>query len=371
MAFGSRRVVLGGLVVALLPAFAFTYLIVSRYKDERQQLAVEWRSRGTVDLSSRPAVAVADYETALSYADDPDDRFELSQALVNAGRYTEAKAQLLTLWTEEPGNGRVNLQLGRLAVHAGDEADAVRYYHAAIDGAWDSGAPAARRTARIELARFLLHNGQNIRAQAELIAMIDDLPPDAALITDVGSLLVDAGADARAMSLFQRALTVRPGYARAERLAGGVAFRSGNYSLAHTYLVDASKAEGLDPVSEDTLAVATQVLTLDPTQPHLTMRERAVRTLACIAVAQRRLAGCSAAADRSKSPDEDLGEIKDHLENLDKLRDRELVRDPDLIDTAMATVFQVAALPASACGPPSTDVRALQLLAGQRRASPR
>src|SRR5262249_11403329 len=78
----------------------------------------------------------------------------------------------------------------------GDLVDAVRFYHGAIDGAWEEGgAAAARRDARLELVRLLLNSGQNLRAQAELIALVGDLPPDATLITDVGDLLVEAGAD--------------------------------------------------------------------------------------------------------------------------------------------------------------------------------
>ena len=236
----SQRIVLALLTSALALAFWVTHLIVVRYKAERGLLAVEWRDRGMRDLPKHPAQAVVDYETALSYADESDVRFSLAQALVESGRFAEAQAQLLTLWTEAPGDGRINLQLARLAASANDEGDAVRYYHAAIDGAWESGVAVARRTARLELAKFLLSKGQAVRAQAELIAMIDDLPADAELITDVGRLLIDAGADARAMTLLQRALMVAPSYPRAARLAGGVAFRSGDYRLAQRYLSEAA-----------------------------------------------------------------------------------------------------------------------------------
>ena len=125
-------------------------------------------------LPSRPGAAVADFETALSYApDEADTPYRLAEALIGVSRFAEAKAQLITLWTEEPGDGPVNLQLAHLAASTGEIDEAV-VLHAAIDGAWESAAAVSRRTARIELAKLLLREGQQTRAQAELIAMLDE-----------------------------------------------------------------------------------------------------------------------------------------------------------------------------------------------------
>lgn len=370
--FGARRVVLTAVVVGLVPAFGLTHVVVERYKEQRRELATEWRERGAVDLRRRPAVAVADFETALSYSpDDADDRFNLSQALLESKRLAEARAQLLTLWTETPGDGRVNLELARIAATTNDDGDAIRYYHAAIDGRWESGATTARRTARLELAKFLLRRGQNIRAQAELIAMIDDLPLDPESITDVGALLVDAGADTRAMGLFQRALTIAPTYPRAARLAGGVAFRAGDYRLAHDYLSEVAKGETLDQPSQDALDVTTRLLALDPTADRLTTRGRAARTLSCVEIAQHRIAACSSSTPSVGSAGETLPMLSERIDSLAKLSERDLLRDPDLIDSTMNTVFQVEAIPSNLCGPSTVDDRAMQLLSGQRRAATR
>ena len=256
----DRRVILGVVVVALAPAFIVTQSIVNRYHAQRHDLAIEWSSRGEQDLLRNPADAVADFRAALSYSSDrPEDRLRLSQALIAANRPVEARAHLLTLWAEEPGNGPINFALARLAAADGDVAGAVRYYHAAIDGAWESGAAAARRSARLELARLLLSKGQNIRAQAELIALIDDLPGDPALITDVGNLLIEAGADGRAMVLLQRALEIAPENARAARLAGQIQFRLGDFALAHGYLLTAAKSGVLDQDDQMKLDISGKV----------------------------------------------------------------------------------------------------------------
>src|SRR4051812_47525381 len=196
----DRRIVMGVVLAATVPAFALTQLIVNRYRDQRQRLSLEWSARGQQQLAAEPSAAVTDFLTALSFGDRTSDRFLLAKALVGAGRPAEARAQLASLIVEDPGNSDVNLELARIAASEGDVDASVRYYHAAVDGVWRVNPMAARRQARIELARLLMGHGQQVRAQAELIALIDELPPDARIITDVGNLLVDAGAYARALT---------------------------------------------------------------------------------------------------------------------------------------------------------------------------
>ena len=101
-----------------------------------------------------------------------------------------ARSQLLTLWSEAPGDGRVNLELGRLAAKDGDVPAATRFYHGAVDGAWDASAADARRAARLELARFLTANGERAAAQAELIMLSGDPPRDSASATQLGELRI-------------------------------------------------------------------------------------------------------------------------------------------------------------------------------------
>ena len=157
----SRRAILVILIAALVPAFAITHTVVAAYKGQRDELAREWNRQGNADLPSRPGAAVAISRPRCPYApDEADTRYRLAEALIGVSRFAEAKAQLITLWTEEPGDGPVNLQLAHLAASTGEIDEAVRYYHAAIDGAWESAAAVSRRTARIELAKLLLREGQ-------------------------------------------------------------------------------------------------------------------------------------------------------------------------------------------------------------------
>jgi predicted Zn-dependent protease len=361
----DRSLAMGLAIASIVPAFWLTHLVVGRYRDQRQTLALEWSRRGERDLGQHPADAVADFETALSYRPDrAADRFHLATALIAANRPAEARAHLLTLWTEEPGNGQFNLALARLAAADGKVDAAVRYYHAAVDGAWDNGARSARRSARLELARLLMVNSQPMRAQAELIALIDDLPSDPQVLTDVGSQLVEAGAPTRAVELFQRALTLDPANGRAARLAGQTAFRAGDYVEAHRFLVAASQREPLDHTTRDILDVTERVLTLDPSAAGIGAKARGQRTLRAVAVATARLARCEAAST-SPNTQSQVVDFKARLERAAKTNPQAFEHDPDLVDNTMAVVFEVERLPNAECGADSVDDRALIIIAGQ------
>ncbi|HVZ23867.1 MAG TPA: tetratricopeptide repeat protein [Vicinamibacterales bacterium] len=348
----ERRIVLIVVIAAVVPAFGLTDVLVNRYRDSRQGLAQEWTTRGQQDLAARPGAAVEDFQTALSYAPDRSDtRFLLAKALIADHRPSEASSQLLTLSDEQPGSGEINLELARIAGGEQDLPTAVRYYHAAIDGAWESGATTARREARLELARLLMAHGQAVRAQAELIALIDDLPMDVRLITEVGKLLADAGAPVRALSLFRRALELDPVDVRAASLAGELEFKSGDLVAARRDLRTAARNGALDPEARDMLDVANRALALDPYVDRLGGTGRASRALRALDIAKARLNRCAP-----------MPELQMRMDAAAKIRPRALARDADLIDQTMELVFDVEKLAPGSCGGDTPDDRALAII---------
>lgn len=357
-------VVIGGII----PAFAITLVIVGRYKDERTRLAHEWAEQGTRDLKASPAAAVADFRSALPYApDDTDTRLQLAEALIASGQRQQAQGHLLTLWSAEPGDGRVNLDLARLAAADGDVTAATRYYHAAIDGAWENGATAARRNARLELAKLLLQKGQTVRAQAELIALIDDLPDDPPLITEVGQLLVAAGAETRAIGLFERALALDPSDGRAAQLEGEVQFHQGRYRTAHDLLEEARRDNAaLTPDDESALAATSRMPDLDPFAAGLTARLRLQRALDGLTIVRARIARCQPVSPQAPEAAR-IADLSQQADAFAKLSRRRLERDPDRVTDLINLVMQIEALPSQMCGPDTADDRALQLIAGERR----
>src|SRR5207237_552677 len=107
--------VLAWLIVAAVPAFAATAIVSRAYHAGEHALALEYRARGERSLSRGDAAAAADaFRTALTFArDDFELRFDLARALLASHSRAEARAYLLALGDEEPGDGPVNLALGR------------------------------------------------------------------------------------------------------------------------------------------------------------------------------------------------------------------------------------------------------------------
>ncbi len=357
----DRRTVLALAITALIPFFALTHTLVARYRVSRQQLAAQWSARGQRDVPRAPAVAVVDFETALSFGPERSaDRLRLAEALIQAGEPVEARAQLLTLWTEQPGNGRINLELARLAAGDGDVRQAVRYYHAAVDGSWDTGAATARREARLEAAKLLLAHGEHFSAQSELIALIDDLPSDSGFITQVAGLLMDAGATTRAKALLDRALSLDRHNRTAARLAGTLAFRDQDYRAAREHL---RAADSADADAQEMLMESDAVLALDPYLRGLRSAERARRALAALDVSRNRLHRCQTG---DGVPDD----LVDRVTAARKKSERTLARDAEALDDVMTLVFDIEKLQDPACGADSPQDRALRLIAGQRNGRP-
>jgi len=359
-----RRAIFSILIISLAPALFLTRALVAAYRTSRQDLAESWAARGERDLVQRkPFKAVDDYRTALTYARDAAGyRLRLAQALLASNHPTEAEAHLLTLWSGEPGNGTVNLELGRIAAAQGDVAAATRYYHAAIDGAWEREAAQSRRTARLELAAALIAARQYQGAQAELIALSDDLPDDAVVMTKVGEELTRAGSDTRALAMFRRALAVDPSNVRAAALAGQSAFRLGDYSAARNYLDAASRQSRLDAEAAEQLQVSARILALDPFARGISLRERARRTLALFDAARARLDRCQTASTPAQA--QALGDLAAAVADIaPRLERRALARDGDLLDRALDIALKVEV---ADCGEATVDDRALQIIARGR-----
>jgi tetratricopeptide (TPR) repeat protein len=347
------------LTIALAPAFAVTALVTNAYRSDQSGLARSWSRKGDAALDSgRPADAIEAFRNALAYArDDRAIRLRLAQALAAAGRRSEARAYLLALWDDQPGNGPVNLELARIAADDRDLSSAIRYYHNAIEGAWANGAADARRAARLELAEFLIEQGATAPAQAELIALAGELPGGRNVRLKVAGLMSRAGLSIQALGIYRGLLAQNRADPEALIGAGESAFDSASYPAAVAYL---SAAERLRPLGarQATLEIARLVVTLDPFQPRVSSLQRARRTIQSFDAASERLAQCPN-LDRSG----ELAALDAERAALGpKITPQALRRDPDLIDTAMDLAFRIERATGS-CGSPRPVDRALLLIA--------
>jgi Tfp pilus assembly protein PilF len=319
-----RRTTLTLMVTALVPAFVVVNGLVALARTGRGRLEREWAARGARDLAGgRANDAANDYYTAQAYARDHGRyRLDLSRALLVAGRRSEARAELDTLWSDAPGSGVVNLELARIARDDGDVDDAVRYYHGAIDGAWDRDPAKARHGARLELATLFVDRGMLPQAEAELTIVLADPPIDP----------------------------------RAAALAGTVAFSRGDYRTAATRL----RAAGpLDAATAAMLDVATRALALDPDARGISSRERVRRITRVFAIAL-------AAARRCEAPA--AAPMRDRLETAaPSVTERTLARDPDAADATLELLTAAASVVTPACPADAADDRAMALVVQRPR----
>jgi tetratricopeptide (TPR) repeat protein len=266
-------------IVLLAVFFVVVAFITKRYHSDQGELGRQWYERGEVALKvNNPKKAVDAFHTALVYAKEteafPVYQMSLAEALVRADRLGEAQMQLQALWEQEPGSGKVNLEMARLFAKSHNISQAIRYYHSAVFGAWEGNPEIHRRNVRIELCRFLLKENERNAAESELIALQGELPADADLHIKVGKMFMQVDDYRRALEEFQQAVRLNPKSAGAWAGAGNAAYQLVDYEQARRSL---EKAVNLDPKDLDAarkLEISKLVLELDPFQRRLSQAER-------------------------------------------------------------------------------------------------
>jgi tetratricopeptide (TPR) repeat protein len=361
--------------LVLIPLFVITGIAVSLYHDVERGVAQDWYADGLEALrSGRTEAARTDFRTALTYDHDNDFyQLKLTEALMASGQdpeaAIEARTYLQSLRERDPENGEVNLELARLAARDHAVSDALQLYHGAIYGQWDDDPVVRRRAVRLELVKFLLDSGQKASARPELIAMAGDIPPDPALQTKVGNLLLQVGAHEDALKLFHQALAENPHWVPALEGAGECYFQNHDYAMAARYLSPAVRRDPGLKQSAAHLGTAQSVLNLDPFNRHLTNMERARRAARDFSSAVARLKTC---AERKKIDlsSEGKGSFAILERQVQHLQPRAkpgfLSADADLLSRVMDAAFEIEQATAQACGEPEGSDLALLLLSREQ-----
>ncbi len=367
----QRETLLLASVAGLVVLFAITGVAAKFYHSKQRSLAQEWFVRGELALKAgNPKQALEDFHTTLAYA--PDSyiyRLRLAQALMAAHRTDEARSHLLTLWRDEPGNGTVNRELARLAVEENDTSDALRYFHNAIYGVWQRAPEEQRRQTRLELCQFLIRQGAKNQAQSELIALAGELPDSAAAHTRVAGLFLKAGDPARALEEYRKALKFNRRSEDALVGAGEVAFQTGDYALAASYLERAVRAPSAPPHAAELLTTARLVLGLDPYNRRLPRAESDRRVLHAFQIASARLDSCLKSQGINPQPaaNQPASALQSLAQQQHKLHPKAhahiLSRNPDLRLNFMDWVSNVEETTLKPCGAPTGENQALLLIA--------
>jgi Flp pilus assembly protein TadD len=345
-----------------------THFLFNSYSNHKTELAARWFRRGQQAMqSNRPMIAIDDYHSSLLYA--PGDRqieIALASALASAGRIQEATAYFNTLRDAEPGNGEINLQLARLAARQGNEDLAKHDYHAAIYGNWEGDGYLRRRSARLELVRYLISRGRFEQARSELLVASGNAPStDLQMQSTVAELLTEDHFPADALALDRQLLAEHPDYTEALQGAATTAYSLGNYEAAFRYLQKLIASSGYTNLpaevrqsDQDLLHKTGRIIVLDPSS-NLAASTLAYRLLADREIARRRLKQCEQQANTTQ-----LQSLADTWNNEpDHLTMSDLLDDPATEEKERNLIGETEKITAAACGAPNGDDAILLRLA--------
>ncbi|HWY56540.1 MAG TPA: tetratricopeptide repeat protein [Terriglobales bacterium] len=360
------------LILAVLSALAVvSFLGVSGltriYRAQQQSLGNRWFTRGVADLKQRNFErAVNEFRTALLYSrDNYDYQLDLAEGLIGLKRTNEAAAYLVNLWERQPENGLVNLELARIAVQRGETEHALRYYHNGIYAIWPGDQEVQRREARLELIEYLLSINAKTQAQAELIALAENLADDPSQHVRVADLFLQAQDYEHALAEYRQSLKLDRHNPVALAGAGRAAFALGRYDLAQHYLETAEAANPNDAQSAALLNSTELVLKMDPFRRQISVAQRHRMVIKAFAAAGERLKSCSAAGNsRGSAPSAtSLQSLADTWEKMKpEITEQGLRRNPDLVEAAMTLVFDTERQTNVACGAPTGVDMALLLI---------
>jgi hypothetical protein len=374
----SREAVLVGCCATLLLLVGFTATINRMYHRKIHTLADTWAVEGDSAVAAGDLnLAITNYRNALVFS--PNNivyQFRLAQTLASTGKNDgEAQNYLLNLYTESPGSGQINLELARVAAHRKDGyADALRYYHSAIDGEW-TGNPVGRRwDVRRELCDYLLNSGKIEQARVEVMALADNTPLDEGeqqLV--VGQLLLKTQEWTRALDLFKPMTSGPQPNPTALAGAGTAAFNLGEYVTARDYFLRLPPERRSEADVTAMLAIAHEVMAADPYLSGLSIKDRALRASNAVNAATLRAQTCIASNPRS-TPNgpvaRALAQLQQNAAQFDRMNkdwnEHNLASFPDRLEDAMSLAFATEGAAAMACGEPQGKDRPLWLLSRAR-----
>ena len=378
----SRETVLASCIASLFLLLAVTAFLNRMYHKTVHGLADNWAAQADNSVKAGDLdAAISQYRNALAYSPNNNTyQFRLAEALAATGKSdNEAQNYLLALWAESPGSGPVNLELARVAAHkATGFAEALRYYHSAIDGEWPENPVSRRWDVRRELCEYLLSTGRIEQARVETMSLADNTPTDdVAHQIVVGNLLLRAQDWNRALGVFRPLTSMEHPNPDAYAGAGTAAFNLGMYAAARDSFAKLPQERREQPDIAAMQSVSQEVLGADPYISGLSARERAARAENAVQLAAARAQACIASNPKS-TPNgpvaRAVAQLRLNAAQFERMQkdwtEHNLASFPDRLDDAMTAAFSTEAAAATACGEPQGKDRILWLLGRTRLGQP-
>jgi tetratricopeptide (TPR) repeat protein len=268
-----------GMLAAMVLAVSVIAFLSYVYRTQRITRAEEYFKQGNEFMQAdRYEEAVEQYRHALSITHSTDQRLTLAMALVKAGHLSEAEIYLRELLRENPTSGPANLGLGRIYLQNGEINQAISYFHRAIYGSWPKDPQANRVQSRIELIDGLGKAGAKRQAQAELLALVSEMPPDVAIRRKVGQLLLQFGLPRESAAVFQDIVSKDKNNAEGFAGLGEAEFAQGDFAAARKAFGEAARLAPGNDTFQSRLHLAEQTIDLDPLLRGLNSSERYQRS---------------------------------------------------------------------------------------------
>ena len=336
---GWRISPLAGTAAGLLALLALLAFLNYSYRSGRAARAQQSFTAGrALAGSGRFDEAVEQFRNALSISPDMERRLALGLALEQGGHLSEGAVYLNEVVRERPGNAPAHLALARIDAQKGNIEEAVTHYRRAIDGAWPQNALDNRMEARIELTDMLNKAGQRSRAQAELLALTAETPPQSDLQKRVARMLVDSGLAVQASALYRDMLRRNPRDLDALDRLGEASIAEGNFAVAEKAFADAHRIAPADSTAARQMELCQQILGIDPALPGLKAAARYERSRELLkrltkmtprcAPRQITLADAEAAIARKSRPASSSDAAEENIAVAEKLWQEELTSCP-------------------------------------------
>lgn len=275
----STRRKLAGVLTAILAALVITVFLTYFYRTQSGERANRYFQAGNQFMSKeRYPEAIEQYRNALSISHTPEYRLALAVALVKAERMNEAEIYLRELLRSQPNSGAANLAMARALASRGETPEAMRYYHRAMYGSWPHDVRQTRAQVGIELVEMLGRAGQKRQAQAELLALVAELPDDLTSKKRVGNLLIQFGLPKEASGLFRDLVHRDKADIEAWRGLAEAEFALGDYRSARDDYRNVLLSNVSDQQARQRIEVCDRILSLDPTVRRLRTAERFARS---------------------------------------------------------------------------------------------
>lgn len=234
-----------------------------------------------LEQEHRYADAIERFRSAVSISrDNTAYQLSLADALMRAGRFSDAELIASAVLQRNPADGWANLLMARIQERKGDTVDAITYFHQAVYGQWSDNAEQHQREARMELIDLLATHNDQKDLLAELLPLEDEMGnEDVAAQERVARLFLQAGSPRHAADVFRRLLATNPDNARLYAGLADAEFDQNNYRGAATDYRTALRLQPGDPEIRKRLNVVEGVLELDPTRRDVSAHERYLRSV--------------------------------------------------------------------------------------------